>query len=265
MVVVPGHGQGIHGPKKLVAATAHLSQSKIVWCIDPVPAQGGDHIEGKAISRIVRDKIQATFPTSRAPVTVTLIGWSHGASEALRAAGEAPDLFPQFLGLCPLGLLDRRPGQLVRSFFLEAFRILWNSVRQRRWVCLKDALRLGVNAGTGLARDLWHSRSARRLVEDIEWAGKRVTGREFRYPGKVVLLFGQQDTVVRWQDAFPECASPEQLGSAPVACSRKAFPEASTVEIRVIEGAHVAPESDAPTFVRTGLGLLDQLDVVDVR
>ena len=142
---------------------------------------------------------------------------------------------------------------------------MWNSVRQRRWVCLKDALRLGVNAGTGLARDLWHSRSARRLIEDIEWAGKRVTGEGFQYPGKVVLLFGQQDTVVHWQDAFPECASPEQLGSTLVAFSQKAFPEASSVEIRVIEGTHVAPESDAPTFLRTGLGLLGQLDVVDVQ
>ena len=260
MVVVPGHGQGIHGPKKLMAAAARLSRSKIAWCIDPVPARGGDHVEGQAIARIARAKLQATFPAGYARASATLIGWSHGASEALRAAGDAPELFPQFLGLCPLGLVDRRPGQLVGSFLIEASRILWNSIRQRRWTCLSDALRLGLNAGTGLARDLRHSRSARRLVEDIGWAGKKVTGSTFRYPGQVALLFGVQDTVVRWQDVFPECAKPEQIDSTLGTYGREAFPEASDVQVRVIEGTHVAPESNASTYLQTGLGLLGQLD-----
>jgi hypothetical protein len=260
MVVVPGHGQGIHGPKNLVAAASRLSRSKIVWCIDPVPTRGGDHVEGKAIGRIVREKILTLFPDSRAPVTATIIGWSHGASEALRAADHAPDLFPTFLGLCPLGLVDRPTRELLGSFLLEASRILWSSIHRRRWACLGDTLRLGLNAGAGLARDLWHSRSVHRLFDDIEWAGKKVTGRAFEYPGRVVLLFARQDTVVRWQDAFPECSRPEQINSSLGDYRRTAFPGACEVQVQVLEGAHVAPESDAHTFLQIGLDLLGQLD-----
>ncbi len=260
MVLVPGHGQGVHGPKKLLATAAQLSRSRIAWCIDPVPAKGGDRVEGRAIARIVRDRISTTFPAAESPMAATLIGWSHGGAEGLRAAESAPDLFPQFLGLCPTGLVDRPPRELVRSFFLEATRTLLASVRRRDWTCLRDALRLGANAATGMAHDLGRTRSARRLLEDIGWAGKKVSGGAFEYPGDVVLLFGSQDTVVRWQDAFPECARPEQIPSALTAYGQNAFPRATRVEVQVVEGAHVAPEVDAPTFLRAGLGLLGQLD-----
>jgi hypothetical protein len=260
IVLVPGHGQGVHGPKKLLAAAARLSRTKIAWCVDPIPARGGDHVEGEAIASIVHDRIADAFPATELPVTATLVGWSHGASEALRAADQAPELFPQVLGLCPLGLVEKQPLTLVADFGGEAARILWTGARRRDWVRLKDALRLGLNAAAGLARDLARTRSVRRLVEDIRWAGTQVSGPDFAYPGHVVLLFGREDTVVRWQDALPGCAQPEEIAACLADYGQQAFPLAQRVEMQVIEGAHVAPETDATAVLERGLGLLGQLD-----
>jgi pimeloyl-ACP methyl ester carboxylesterase len=260
IVVVPGHGQSIRGPKKLVATAARLSRSKIAWCIDPVPTREGDRTEAEAIARVVRDRISTSFPARDEPAAATLIGWSHGGSEALLAAEHDPDLFPQYLGLCPTGLVDRRELELLYSFTLEALRILWGSARRRDWTCLKDTVRLGWNAATGLVRDLWRARSARRLVEDIGWATKKVAGRPIGYTGEVVLLFGAQDTVVRWHDAFPDCERPQSISRSLAEYQKQNFPHARRLEVQVIEGTHVAPEADAPTFLQTGLSLLEQWD-----
>jgi len=260
MVVIPGHGQSVYGPKKLVVAAAQLSRSKIAWCIDPVPAKGGDRIEAQAIARVVQDRISIAFPSKDEPTTATLVGWSHGGSEALRAAEHAPDLFPQFLGLCPTGFVDRSRPELLYSFSLEATRILWASVRQRDWTCLKDTLRLGWNAGIGLVRDLWRGKSAKRLVEDLGWATRKVASSPLGYTGQVVLLFGAQDTVVRWRDAFPECVQPKDISRSLPAYQEANFPQARHVEVQVIEGTHVTPETDAPAFLPAGLSLIDQLD-----
>lgn len=260
MVVVPGHGQSIHGPKKLVDSAAQLSRSKIAWCIDPIPVKGGDRIEAQAIARVVRDRISTTFPAKDEPTSATLIGWSHGGSEALRAAEHDPDLFPQFLGLCPTGLVDRRLPELLYSFFLEATRILWVSARRRDWTCMKDTLRLGWNAGAGLVRDLWRGRSVRRLVEDLGWAARKVTSNPIGYTGVVVLLFGAQDTVVRWYDVFPGCERPQDISGFLADYQKEHFPQARCFEVQVMEGAHVAPEVDAPNFLKTGLSLLEQCD-----
>lgn len=260
LVVIPGHGQGIRGPKKLLANAALLSRSKIVWCIDPTPAEGGDRTEAQAIARVIRERVSATFPESEEPVAATLVGWSHGGSEALRAADCAPDLFPQYLGLCPSGLVDRQPFELLLSFSLEAARILWASARRGDWACLLDTLRLGWNAAAGLVRDLWRSKSPKRLIEDISWASGKVPGPHLGYSGEVVLLFGAQDTVVRWRDTFPGCIRPQDVPTLMGELQRENFPSASRVEARVIEGSHVAPEADAPSFLKVGLGLLGQLD-----
>jgi pimeloyl-ACP methyl ester carboxylesterase len=260
IVVVPGHGQSIHGPKKLVAAAALLSRSKIVWCIDPIPAKGGDCTEAQAIARVVEERIEMAFPAGETSIAATLIGWSHGGSEALRAAEGAPDLFPQYLGLCPTGLVDRHPLELLRSFSLEAARIVWASVCRRDWVCLKDTLRLGWNAGVGLVRDLWRSKSPRRLAEDIGWAGRKVPGKRFGYRGEVVLLFGALDTVVRWRDVLPGCDRPQDIPTYLAKYQAKNFPLAQRIEVEVVPGDHAAPEVNAASFLQTGLGLLGQLD-----
>lgn len=260
MVVVPGHGQGVRGPKKLLAHAALLSKSKMAWCIDPTPSRGGDRTEAQAIARIARERMLTAFPGAEEPIAATLIGFSHGGGEALRAADGDPELFPQYLGLCPSGLVDRKPLELLFSFALEAARILWASARSRDWECLKDTVRLGWNAAVGLLRDLWRTKSPRRLVDDIGWAAAKVPGRGFTFSGEVVLVFGAQDTVIRWQSAFPGCVRPEEISACRAAFQTDNFPSAARLEVQVIEGAHVAPEARAPAFLQAGLSVLGQLD-----
>jgi pimeloyl-ACP methyl ester carboxylesterase len=267
LVVVPGHGQTARGPKKLVATAALLSKSKIAWCIDPVPSRGGDRIEGMAIAEVTRQKLAALQGTVaevpgalKSPARAMLIGWSHGGSEALRAAAHDPELFPQYLGLCPTGLVKRHPLELLSSFFWEALRTLGWGLRRWDWTCVGDTLRMGLNLLVGLSRDLWRSRSLCQLIEDVGWASRKVTGERFGYTGEVVLLFGRQDTVVRWQDVFPDCARPDSLVTCLPAFRRRNFPQAQRVEVGIVEGGHVAPETEAPSFLRRGLTLLGQVD-----
>ncbi len=66
--------------------------------------------------------------------------------------------------------------------------------------------------------------------------------------------------MVRWRDAFPECERPQDISGILQEYQEKYYPQAKRVEVQVIEGAHVAPEADAPSFLRAGLGLLEQLD-----
>jgi len=260
IVIVPGHGQTVKGPRNLVTTAALLSKSKIVWCIDPTPAKGGDRIEAHAIARIVRERISATFPTTNEPITATIIGWSHGGSEALRAAEYAPDLFSQYLGLCPTGFVDRRPSEFLFSFMLEAVRILWTSLYQWDYPCLLGTLRVGVNAGIGTARDLWRSKSLKRLFDDITWATRKVSDKPLGYTGEIVLLYGAQDTVIRWKDAFPECDKPQNIPEFLTTYQKENFPHSKLVDVRVIEGSHIAPEVNAYSFLKLGLRLLEQLD-----
>jgi hypothetical protein len=109
-------------------------------------------------------------------------------------------------------------------------------------------------------RDLWRSRSVRRLAEDIEWAGREITSSPIGYTGDVVLLFGAQDGVVRWRDAFPECERPHDISGFLAEYQGRTFPHARRFEVKVIEGAHIAPEADATTFLKVGLSLLEQSD-----
>jgi hypothetical protein len=255
IVVVPGHGQTVAGPRKLVGAAARLSRSGIAWCIDPIPAAGGDVTEAQAIARIVRRRLAGEFP---APAGGALIaGWSHGGGEALRAAREAPDLFPQYLGLCPTGLVVRRPGELIASFLIEATRILGRAICQRRWADLAETLRIGLDFVRGLALDLARSRSLRRLVDDVRWAGRKVPGPDFDYPGEVVLLLAAEDTVIRWRDVLPD-GQPD--GSAAADLLAAGFPSARRLTLEVLPGDHMTPEVDAATFVGRGLVLLGQAD-----
>jgi len=266
IVVVPGHGQTVNGPRKLLAAAALLSRSKIAWCINATPSWGGDYTEGKAITVIIRERLGALFPRifdttgMETAAEAILMGWSHGGSEALRAAAEDPDLFPYFVGLCPTGFVERRPLELLGSFCLEAARITGRSILHRRWGYLRDTLRLGLDLQIGLAQDLWHGRSVIKLIKDVAWASRKVPGPTFPYTGQALVVWGKQDTVVRWRDVFPKCADPDGIAGSQARFQQENLPYARRVEAAIIDGDHVGPEADAPAFVRLGLGWLDQLD-----
>jgi hypothetical protein len=254
-VVIPGHGQTIASPRKLTAAAAALGGAGIAWCIDITPAAGGDPVKARALSLIVRDRIAALFPAAP-PVQATLLGWSHGGGEALRSAECDPDLFPRVAGLCPAGLIERRPGELLRSFLGEVAHIVWGALLRRNRTGLRDGLRVGCDILRGMGRDLIRSRSLRRVVDDIRWASRVVPGPRFGYNGDVALLFGRNDTVIRWQAVFPGCAAPGEIPAQLNAYRRRDFPAAARLGVSVLEGDHLSPESAAEEFVRAAYALL---------
>jgi hypothetical protein len=260
-VVLPGHGLTVDGLRKLVNAVACLSRSGMAWCVDPIPARGGDRVEARALARILREKVYAVFPKMGEDGTgVTIAGWSHGGAEALRAAAADPALFPQFLGLCPAGLVAQSPAELVSRFFREGLGLLWGAMRRGNWRLLRDILRVGVDVLRGLIHDLLRSRSLKRLIEDVRWAGKKVIGEAFDYPGEVVILMAQNDTVIRWREVFPDCEDPKDLPDHLGVFQQYGFPRARRVEVALVGGNHLSPETDAPAFVQLGLSMLGQRD-----
>lgn len=272
VVLIPGHGQTVRGPRNLVETAARLSRSGLAWCIDPVPARGGDLAEGQAIAAVVRSRLRAFYPATEEqpapaepPGRAIIAGWSHGASEALRAAQHDPATFPQFLGLCPTGLVERHPLGLIYDFFLEAIRIVVGALGRWDWACLGSVWRVGLDLCWGLARDLARTRSPKRLIDDLSWASRKVPGQMPGYTGEMVLLFGSCDTVVRWQGVFPDCQQPEQIGQALQTYKNENLPLVRRLELRVVDGDHLGPEVRPDLFLRLGLGLLGQLDSPPTR
>lgn len=260
IVIVPGHGQTAAYPKRMATAAATLGKSKIVWSIDVTPPAGGDPIKAKALVVIVQNEIEKFSLDADQSPTITLIGWSHGGSEALRAAQEAPDLFPQVVGLCPAGMIDRGFLDLLWGFTLEVARILWAGLRKLDWGYLRDIFGAGVDLLTGLSQDLFRSRSPRRLIDDIRWASRKVPGETYVFPGEVAILFGAQDTVIRWRDVFSRCERPDEIDAVLDGYRQRDFPHVHQLEVRVIDGNHFAPETEALAFLQPALETMDQLD-----
>jgi hypothetical protein len=266
LVLIPGHAQTVDGPRELLLAAARLCRSRMVWCIDPVPAKGGDVAEAKAVAKVVKKMIHQEFNDQGKagrepgpPVGVTFIGWSHGGAEALRAAEETV-FSTQFLGLCPAGLRKRHWLELLLRFNLEVSRILLRAIfirRDQRYV--RETFRVGWDMLVGVAEDYWRTRNIRRILEDIRWACQKVVGLQNEYDGEVVLLFGKKDTVIRWQAVFPRCEDPSEIPDRIDAFQKRELPHCRRLEVAVVEGDHVAPEADPETFLRPGLELLGQL------
>jgi hypothetical protein len=265
IVVVPGHGQTVDGPRNLTVAAARLSRSRLAWCIDPVPAAGGDRTEGRALGTIVRQRLAALFPAQAErqpdpPVKATVAGWSHGGAEALLAAAADGALFQQWLGLCPTGMIARSVPGLAAHFTLEALQVVWQALANRDWRLLQDVIRVGGNLVRGAAGDLVSTRAPRRLVDDVRWACYQVAGPDLGYGGEAAILFAREDSVIRWRDLVPGCPEADGIEGCVPGLKETYFPGARQVQVRVIKGNHLSPESEAGTFVRAGLELLGQLD-----
>jgi pimeloyl-ACP methyl ester carboxylesterase len=270
VVLIPGHGQTADSARKLIATAAALSKSKLVWAIDVDASEEGDPIKAKALSRIVRMKLATMFSSidtseseeeANLSVRVTVVGWSHGGGVALLAAEADSSLFHRVLALCPTGLVDREPYELLRSFALEALRIVWRGLSKIDLLYLARALEIGANILRGSVPDSLRSGSLQPLAVDIQWAAKKVVGKTYRYDGTVAFLFGRRDTVIRWRDVFPNCKNLQDLPMYFDDFKKANLPYAYRVEVQVLEGNHFAPEVDAPSFIRIGLGLLGELDM----
>lgn len=261
LVIIPGHGQTADSAKHLIENTAFLSKSKVVWSVDIDPPRGGDPIKAKALLAIVRENLSALFPSSQGSpgpeMRVTLFGWSHGGAEALRTAEIAGQLIPRIAGICPAGLVDRPVLELLFSFLLESLRIVWLALTKADPTYLRRVLGMGANMIGGVLRDAMRARSLSRAWADIRWTARKVPGKDYRYDGKVALLFGGDDTVIRWRDVFSKCGSPPEIASSLEDYKRNNFACSESLEVRVLEGNHLSPETDI-TYARTALQLLGQ-------
>jgi len=263
-VYVPGHGQTVTAARNLIARIIALSSSKVLWAIDIDPPRGGDAARAEALIEIIKKKAsQGLFGSEGQEAAeppffrVTIFGWSHGGAEAMRAAAKAPALFQQVVGLCPAGLTKRSPYELAWSFVLECWRIFWDAL-PRFDRTIARALAMGYDFLAGVSRDLLRSKSLRRVINDIRWACGKVTGEDYEYDGMVVILFGEDDGVIRWRDAFPACQHPGNIGPFLEEYKKRDFPIARGLQVRVLEGSHVAPETHAPLYVKTAFDLLEK-------
>ncbi|MBC8264346.1 MAG: hypothetical protein H8E47_09515 [Anaerolineales bacterium] len=263
-VYIPGHGQTVTAAKNLIARIIALSSSKVLWAIDIDPPRDGDPARAEALIKIIRKKAnEALFGVERQEAAeppsfrVTVFGWSHGGAEAMRAAAKAPALFQQVVGLCPAGLAKRSPSEIAWSFVLECWRIFWDAWPRFDRTIVR-VLAMGYDVLAGVFRGLLRSKSWRRVINDIRWASGKVTGQYYEYDGMVVILFAENDGVIRWRDAFPACQHPGDIGPFLEEYQKRDFPMVRGLQVRVLEGSHVAPETRAPLYVRTAFDLLDQ-------
>ena len=120
------------------------------------------------------------------------------------------------------------------------------------------ALAMGYDVLAGVFCDLLRSKSLRRVINDIRWASGKVTGEDYEYDGMVVILFGENDGVIRWRDVFPAYQHPGNVEHFVEEYKKRDFPMARGLQVRVLEGSHVAPETHAPLYIKTAFDLLDQ-------
>jgi len=263
-VYVPGHGQSAVAASSLLAAIVILSRSQVVWAIDVDPPRGGDPARAAALVKIIRQRAGEVFGNGDRPAEwlpqVTMFGWSHGAIEAMLAAERAPDLIPRVVCLCPAGLVEHAPAELVACFVKECLCICWNSLLRSHWT-ISRIVAVGCNLLLGIVRDSLRSRSLRRAIHDVRWGAQKVVGEDYSYDGTVVLVFGTDDGVIRWRDVFPACQDPGDVGRSLEEYRAHNFPKVQRLGVQVLDGSHMAPEVDSAVFVRTALDLLDRDDL----
>jgi len=260
-VYVPGHGQSAVAASSLLAAIVILSRSQVVWAIDVDPPRGGDPARAAALVKIVRQKAGQVFGhcdrvSEKAP-QVTMFGWSHGAIEAMLAAERAPDLIPRVVCLCPAGLVEHAPAELVARFVKECLCICWNSLLRSHWT-ISRIVAVGCNLLLGIVRDSLRCRSLRRAIHDVRWGAQKVVGEDYSYDGTVVLVFGTDDGVIRWRDVFPACQDPGDVGRSLEEYRKHNFPMVRGLGVQILDGSHMAPEVDSAVYVKTALDLLDR-------
>jgi len=261
-VYIPGHGQTAAAARNLIATTVALSPSKVLWSIDIDPPRGGDPTRAEALIKIIRRKVSdELFNGERQGLAgspffrVTIFGWSHGAAEAMLAAEKDCDLFQQVVGLCPAGLIERPPYELLWSFILESLRVFWDALL--RFDCtVARVLAIGYDILAGVFCDFLRSKSLQRVINDVRWASRKVTDKDYRYDGMVVILFGGKDGVIRWQDVFPACQHPSNIGQFVEEYKKRNFPMVRRLEVRVLEGNHVDPEVNARLYIESAFDLL---------
>lgn len=262
IVYLPGHLQPADAAQHLHTAIAQISRAGVAWSIDIDPPNGGDPIKALALIKILHHKVLANLFESpdlaQTQFRVTLIGWSHGGAEALRTAELAPEMIDCVIALCSAGLDSYSPLRLISRLPREIARVTRDAPRVK-FETLRSSLRFGLQLTRGLAMDLVHTRSPARLLKDFQWAGKKVVGPQYGYPGIVVIVLGENDAFFRWQNLLPECNRVEDLPDHLERYSKQEFPSVRGFDLHVLPGNHLAPELRASEYLQTTLESLQQM------
>ncbi len=264
-VYLPGHVQPVDAARHLHAALVQASRAGVLWSIDIDPPKGGDPTKASALIQILHQQVLGTLfenpDVARKEFKVTIIGWSHGGAEALRAAELAPEMIDCVIGLCTAGLESHTTLRLVRRLPREITRVTRNAYRKRPET-LRSSLHFGMQLTQGFARDLAHTRSPIRLVNDLRWVGKKVVGPQYGYPGRVVIVMGDNDAFFHWRSLFPDCGRVEDLPEYLDRYTKQEFPNVRGFDLQVLPGNHLAPELHAPKYLQTILESLERMGTV---
>jgi len=263
-VYLPGHGQRATTAKRLLSSLAQQNQSQLTWSIDIDPAPGGSTIKVRALVKIIEQMIAKHYPSDlRNSVKIRLYGWSQGGSEAMLAAAFAPKRIPSIACLCSTGLVERSVDNLVTQFTFECTRILTDAT-MRRNVSLSRVIRFGVDIMMGIVKDIVSTRSVTCAWEDLNDAARQVCGAHYEYSGDVLLVFAENDTIIRWGDVFPGCKSPGEVQTILPEYRQKYFPQVRNLKVEILPGNHIAPEADAERYIQTACKVLELLHCTTV-
>ena len=179
----------------------------------------------------------------------------------MRAAELAPEMIDCVIGLCSAGLDAHTTLRLIRRLPREIMRVTRDAYRKRS-ESLRSSLRFGIQLTQGFATDLAHTRSPFRLVNDLRWAGKKVVGPQYGYPGRVVILMGDNDAFFHWRSLFPECGCVEDLPDHLEQYTKQEFPNVRDFDMQVLPGNHLAPELHASEFLHAIIESLQRMGTV---
>ena len=249
-VFLPGHGLRAGTAQQLLSSLAKQNHDQLNWSIDIDPSPGGSTIKAQALVKILERLISARYPSElRNALQVKLFGWSQGGSEAMLAAALAPERITGIACLCSTGLVDRSVGHLTTHIALECARILTDSAVQRNGT-LSLAFQLGLDVMLGVANDVVSTRSAVSAWEDVRDAAGQVCGANYDFSGDVVLVFAENDTAIRWRDAFPGCKHPKDVQHLLPEYQQTYFPQVRSLQVDILPGNHLAPEADAEMYIQ---------------
>lgn len=247
-IFLPGHGLMADSAKNLIHNIAAKSSSKIVWSIDVDPNNQGD--EGKA--GVVLKVIQNKYPElinlhTKIDHGIIVYGWSHGGSEALLLGELDSNIIKGVVCLTPTGLVDRNPYALVGDFIFEGLEIFGTRLIKKRNT-VKRVLEIGANIVEGIWRNLITLKSIRKVIMDLFNSSKKVSGVNYRYEGNLIILFSVNDSVVKWRDCFPGITLPLDNKSIRE-FQKQNFPFIKNLDICVIAGDHISPETEPNEFI----------------
>ena len=245
LIFFPGHGQRVQDDNALIRKLSRLSGFDEVWALDLNPLASGDPMKAKAVPLIVRKHLG-----KETPFRLTLMGWSHGATEALLTAQDDPDRVEKVIAMCPAGFLDFSLHRVIAGFSAECGLIFLRSFRTGK---IGDVLKLGLSITLGGIKDFKKSGSVKTFLNDIRWAGRRVVGKDYLYNGNVTIILGRKDSLMRPKLILRNFKRKQTGEYIDPDFKQKCFPQAQQLMVFVTNNDHAGPVTNPEEFLRLGL------------